>query len=126
MYGRMREGLPPLRAGVLVSLFFALFHGDLVQGLYAFLLGVLLCYAYERYHNFLAPVLFHVAANLIAVLGSETGILNFMYRSRTVFLITTFGLGLVLLASVYLIEVRVRVREVVQGAEGETKVKIDL
>lgn len=126
MYKRIRKAMTPLRASIMVSLFFAIFHVNLVQGLYAFLTGLLLCYVYERYQNLLAPVLFHVAANLLSVLGSETGVLGFMYTGKTVFLAVTFAMAILLVLAVYMIEMRVHVREVVQDGTGETKEKVDL
>lgn len=53
------------------ALIFALMHGNLLQGLYAFILGILFSYIYDLSgRNILAPVLAHFAANLVSVSGT--------------------------------------------------------
>ena len=47
---------------------YQLYHFNLVQGIYAFVLGILLCYVYEKYETILAPVLLHISANLTALI----------------------------------------------------------
>lgn len=46
------------------ALLFGAFHGNLVQILYASLMGVILAYVYQRYQSLKAPVLVHAAANV--------------------------------------------------------------
>lgn len=67
IYMRMRQYTNVNTAIILSSLIFALMHGNPVQGIYAFVLGVLFCYMYEKYGTLLAPVLLHVSANLLSV-----------------------------------------------------------
>lgn len=81
VYRRMRE-----RASVKFSMFFsalifAVFHGNIVQGVYAFMLGLLMAYVYEKFKNIVAPILFHVGANLFSVIVTETGVLDFVEES---------------------------------------------
>lgn len=58
--------------GMLISaLVFGVIHGNLLQGIYAFLLGIVFCYVYDRYNrNLFASILAHMAANLVSVMGS--------------------------------------------------------
>lgn len=64
IYNRLRRFLGAF-AGIAVSaLFFGLFHGNLVQGVYGTVMGILLACVYERQGSFFAPILFHAAANL--------------------------------------------------------------
>lgn len=52
-------------AAILVSAFiFGGYHGNLVQGAYGFIMGVLIAWVYERTGSFGMPVLFHAAANI--------------------------------------------------------------
>ena len=52
-------------AGVAGSaLLFGAFHGNLVQLLYASIMGTVLAYVYRKYENLEAPVLIHSAANV--------------------------------------------------------------
>ncbi len=60
------------RTAMLVSaLFFGIYHRNVVQGLYAFLIGILLIYVYEAFATILAPIVFHMAANAVSVLMTE-------------------------------------------------------
>ncbi len=51
--------------GVIVSAFiFGMYHGNLVQGVYGFLLGLLIAICYVKYDHILIPIIFHGAANI--------------------------------------------------------------
>ena len=51
IYRRMRESLTAVQAGVFVSILFGVGHGNLPQGLYAMILGLLLACIYEKFRN---------------------------------------------------------------------------
>lgn len=68
MYQRMKDYMDKVTAVLLSSLIFGVYHGNLVQGLYAGILGVLFCFVYEKCGSFAAPVLFHMAANTTALI----------------------------------------------------------
>lgn len=70
-YSRMRWSLPFAGAAFVSAAYFAWYHGNLVQGVYAGCLGLLLAGAYEAYHSLWAPVCLHVAANLSSLLFTE-------------------------------------------------------
>ncbi|MFR8179252.1 MAG: lysostaphin resistance A-like protein [Dorea sp.] len=55
IYRRMRESLTAMQAGVFVSILFGVGHGNLPQGLYAMVLGLLLACIYEKFRNIAAP-----------------------------------------------------------------------
>ncbi|MDD7389876.1 MAG: CPBP family intramembrane metalloprotease [Lachnospiraceae bacterium] len=108
VYRRFREFNSVVGSMIWASLLFALLHGNLVQGIYAFVSGFLMCYVYERYQSLKAPVVMHMASNLIAVLASETGVLDFMYAGQSVFYVSTFICCAVVVAMICLIELYVR------------------
>ncbi len=111
IYRRLREYAQTGTAAVICSLIFAFYHGNLVQGIYAFCLSMLFIYAYERFHSMTAPILFHVAANILSVAVSELGILDWAYKTAGTFWgLTVLSCG-VLILMVYLIERFVRVEE---------------
>ena len=56
------------QAAFLSALLFGLYHGSVVQGVYAFFLGLGAAWLLQRFGTLLAPWLFHMAANLISVL----------------------------------------------------------
>jgi len=49
------------------ALIFGIYHGNLSQGIYAFVLGLMLAFLYERHDAILMPVLFHIAANITSI-----------------------------------------------------------
>lgn len=60
------------RLAVLISsLIFGVMHGNLVQFVYASVLGAIMCFVYIRCKNILAPILFHIFANTFSVLLSN-------------------------------------------------------
>ncbi|GHU63345.1 protease [Clostridia bacterium] len=61
---------------ILSALIFAIIHGNMVQGLYAFTLGLILAYFYEKTSNLLYPIIIHIFANICSVLISEVPILR--------------------------------------------------
>lgn len=126
IYKRTKRMISAKNAAVVANLIFAMNHGSMIQGLYAFLSGLLICYVYERYQTLLAPLLFHMGANLLSVLASETEVLKIMYTGKTTFLAVTFTMAIILVFAVYMIEVRVHVREIVEDGTGETKEKVNL
>lgn len=108
IYRRFKEFTAVIPAMLWASLTFALLHGNLVQGVYAFIIGFILCYVYERYGSVKAPILMHMASNIVSVAASETGILDFMYSSQSMFLISTFVCCVLVVAMFYLVEMYVR------------------
>lgn len=79
-FRRLRDSMGFYGSAVISSLCFAVFHGNVPQGIYAFFLGLLMSYVYEKCQNFLAPVIVHCAANLasISLTATELGHLLFL------------------------------------------------
>lgn len=71
LYNRLRRSTGRVAFGVVASSFlFAVYHGNIVQGMYAFILGVLIACAYFCFDSFLAPVLFHGIGNAVIFLSN--------------------------------------------------------
>lgn len=71
IFGLMRDHFS-FRACALTSAFlFGLMHMNVTQGLYAFILGLIMAWLYEKIHGLAAACLFHMAANLFSVLASN-------------------------------------------------------
>lgn len=64
VYGQLKKISNVPVAIVLSGLAFGLFHGNLVQAVYATVLGIVLALVYEIYGSILAAMLFHGVANL--------------------------------------------------------------
>ena len=58
-------------ANLIQAVLFGIYHGNLIQGIYAFCIGVLLGYLAERYGSLIIPVLVHALFNLFGTLGVE-------------------------------------------------------
>ena len=72
LYRRMRTWLSVGPSALAALLIFAAVHGNLLQALYAFILGALLVWAYERFAKLTTPIILHVSANLISILVQQS------------------------------------------------------
>ncbi|MDO4619180.1 MAG: HAD hydrolase-like protein [Lachnospiraceae bacterium] len=70
IYRRIRDYLGVFWAAVLSAAVFGIVHGNLTQGIFAFLLGILLAMLYEHYGSLKACMAAHMANNLFSVLLS--------------------------------------------------------
>lgn len=64
VYNRLHRNYSRNIALIYSAILFGLYHGNAVQGLYGFLLGLLIAVLYEKYGSFLVPVILHGAANI--------------------------------------------------------------
>lgn len=72
---------------VFTALLFGVFHFNLLQGTYAFLLSLILVCIYMKYKTILAPIIIHSSANLAAVISSYFGISEFFNKSLILYII---------------------------------------
>ena len=73
IYLRIRDNLGIWASAVLSAALFGLYHGNLVQGIYAALLGVFIAYFLEMSGNLFSCILLHIGANVWSLLISEYG-----------------------------------------------------
>ncbi|MBQ2901850.1 MAG: CPBP family intramembrane metalloprotease [Agathobacter sp.] len=78
VYGRLRRRMDMWPAVVISALVFAVLHFNIVQFIYAFLLGVVFALFVEKTGKLTPAVIAHVVANGIAVIRTETGFLQEM------------------------------------------------
>ena len=78
MYRRYRETKSFYYGAVWSSLFFALLHTNTVQMIYTFLLGILLCYVYEKFGSIKASILLHMTLNIGSVVFTEIGVFHWL------------------------------------------------
>ena len=71
IFGELRKITPVKIALVIQALLFGAYHLNLVQGVYAFLLGLLIGYVYYRSNSIIAPILMHVSINSLSVIINE-------------------------------------------------------
>lgn len=63
------------------AVLFGVYHGNLVQFVYAGFCGMLLAYLYEKYDTILAPILSHMAMNAVAVILTHLGVFAWITES---------------------------------------------
>ncbi|MCD7882190.1 MAG: CPBP family intramembrane metalloprotease, partial [Lachnospiraceae bacterium] len=68
VYARMRIRLQVGSAAFFSALLFALYHGNPIQAIYAFPMAIVLALLYEHGGKLIYPILFHMGANLAAIL----------------------------------------------------------
>ena len=68
VYRRIRDYAGVGAACVLSAVTFGIAHGNLTQGIYAFMVGIILALLYEHYGGLWAPIAAHMGNNLFAVL----------------------------------------------------------
>lgn len=93
-------------AMVFSALLFGVLHMNLVQFLYAGILGVLLAWLMEETGHFYGALLAHIGANLTSVLRVETSWFAWMDQSKAAFAGVTAGLAVcsvVLTAGIWLL-----------------------
>ena len=80
---------------LITGILFGLFHGNIIQFVYAFLLNFVLVESYEKENSILAPILIHVCANSVITL-----LLNFIIQINiylTIILFLVFVIILIIL-----------------------------
>lgn len=62
-YNYARTFMPAMAANVVQAFLFGVLHGNMLQGAFAFVLGLLLGYVYEKYNNLLVTMILHMLYN---------------------------------------------------------------
>lgn len=73
-YNCCRRYMKLQAAMIMSAALFALYHGNSVQGIYAFFMGCFIVYAYEYFGDYKIAVFVHILANILAYLVSSVGI----------------------------------------------------
>lgn len=102
MYRRMREDTGFVAAMVYTAMVFGVFHGNLVQMVYGFIMGLMLAYVCEKYGSVAAPITAHIAVNIVSILATYSQIYNWMMGSLLIVGVITVGCA-VIAASAFLV-----------------------
>lgn len=68
IYNRLKKVNDTSIAAYVSAIIFGVYHLNLVQGIYTFIIGILLVFVYEKYNSLWAPYMLHMAANAMAVI----------------------------------------------------------
>lgn len=71
VFRRMKDFMNPWAAIILSALLFGIYHGNMIQFLYASLMGILLAVIYHRTGTLWTSILAHVVANLWSLFGNS-------------------------------------------------------
>ena len=82
LFKRLRERGTYMQAALYSSAIFGVIHGNLVQMLYGFILGMMLSYLCEKYGSVKAPIAAHIVMNLLSVLATEYELAEWMIQSN--------------------------------------------
>ena len=94
-YGRMKRRFSLIISVIISSMFFGLYHGNVIQGIYGFFMGILMCLACEYLHTVAGAFLVHSLANLTIYLTGMAGVL--VKLNSPVFCVIFLGAGAVTL-----------------------------
>lgn len=98
IYNRIKTNVGVRNGAIITSLLFAVYHGNVVQGIYAFFLSFFIIFAQEKFGTVIMAILFHMGANIFSVLLQETSLQNVLYGNiYRVILSTTVECLIVLL-----------------------------
>lgn len=73
IYKKAKNIIPIRSANVFQAVIFGLIHGNIIQGLYAFVIGIVLGKVYEEYKTIALPIAIHFVINLSGILLAGLG-----------------------------------------------------
>ena len=68
VYRRTKKMTGTIAAAILSATLFGVFHGNWVQAPYAFIIGIVAVFVYEKFKSIVAPIMLHMSANILSVL----------------------------------------------------------
>ena len=74
LFKRFRERRTFWYSALCSALFFSFMHTNTTQMIYAFLLGIMLAYVYEKFGSVRAPLVLHIVMNCTSVVLTELGV----------------------------------------------------
>jgi membrane protease YdiL (CAAX protease family) len=105
-FAALRDRLSFLPSAFLSAALFGIYHGNLPQGVYAFIIGLAVAWLYEVTQTLLAPVILHIVANLVSLLATNTILGNLLSGSNNqgemaVIAIVAFMVSLLCIIRIY-------------------------
>ena len=80
IYVLLRQKLSEIPSVIISAVLFGLYHGNVVQFIYTFILGILFAEALEKRRNMAVPFIMHSAANLASVLLTYFGFYEIIFH----------------------------------------------
>lgn len=95
VFNKLKTFNKQMKAILITTITFAIFHSNPIQMLYAFCLGFILIYVYEKYKNLAAPILVHIASNIMNIFACMI-IINNNHLLNLFLLIMSLGILLII------------------------------
>lgn len=96
VFRRMRATMNFIPSLVISSMIFGIMHGNLVQGIYAFLVGIVLGVCYEYHKTLVAPYILHAIVNMVSLVFTWSGAFIIFKKHWLVWLsVVTMGLAFI-------------------------------
>jgi len=100
IYNSLKEKYSNMKAILITTTLFSLMHVNIFQMIYAFALGFILIYVYEKYKTIKAPIIVHMFSNLTTTL-----FMNVLIQNNFIFNYLVLLISLILLFVMYKKEV---------------------
>lgn len=68
IYNELKSKYSNMKSILITTIFFAIIHINIIQILYALIIGFILIFVYEKYNNVKAPIILHMASNITTTL----------------------------------------------------------
>ncbi|MCI5677433.1 MAG: type II CAAX endopeptidase family protein [Candidatus Faecisoma sp.] len=68
MYNELKQKYSIMKSIIITTIIFSLLHFNLVQMIYALVLGFILIYMYEKTNNIKAPLILHMTSNIVTTI----------------------------------------------------------
>ena len=78
LFGRLEIYMATAAAAIGSSIIFGIYHGNIIQFIYAFLFGLVLCFVYWRFDSVLASIFVHGAANAFVYTTASLDVFAFL------------------------------------------------
>ena len=100
----MRKWAPFVVTMIVSAFLFGIYHGNLVQFLYAGICGLWLAYLYEKEKSIVVPIALHMCMNITSCTMTEFGIFTLIFKNPVSVWGITIGCILVFLISFFSIQ----------------------
>jgi Predicted metal-dependent membrane protease len=81
LFGRLRRVLHRPSAICISALLFGIMHGNLIQFIYAFVMGAIFAYLYDLCGNIKVPICLHIVANLTTIIMTKYEMSKWLFVS---------------------------------------------
>ena len=83
VFNKLKKFNKQMKSILLATIIFTIFHNNIIQMLYAFCLGFILIYVYEKYNTIKAPMIVHIFSNIMniftcMIIMKQNYLLNFI------------------------------------------------